>query len=344
MDNLIPEQLFQFLAVKSIWLIFATFVISLAALAKGADWLVEGASEIAKKLGIPTIIIGATIVSMGTTTPEAAVSVMAAFRGQPGLALGNGIGSVICDTALIFGLCCCITTLPVDKFILCRHGWIQFGAGVLFAGLCYILGFFEISYIGRTVGIILITALVCYMLISIRWARQHNERTGLDERRSAGKEKSSASPAKLASVFLLGLALVIAGSEVLIGSVNQICFRFGVPQAVIAATVVAFGTSLPELSVAIASIVKGHKELLIGNIIGADILNILFVIGASATAARLHIPAIFFSLHFPALVLILLLFRIYALTSQKTFKRWFGIPLLAIYAVYVITQYVIINS
>jgi len=337
MEYLIPQWWFEFLAEQGMWLIFAGLLVSFAILFKGADWLVEGASGIATRLNVPKIIIGATIVSVATTSSEATVSVMAAFSGRSGLALGNGIGSVVCDTALIFGLCCCITTVPADKFILKRQGWVQFAAGVCLAVLCYVLWLFGINSLGRSVGVVMLTLLLWYMLISVKWAKQHNAGTGQTET----PKVIMSSLAGLCVMFVFGLSLVLLGSKALIGCVTEICIHYGVPEAVIAATVVAFGTSLPELATALASIIKGHKELLVGNVIGADILNILFVIGASATAAELTIPKVFYYLHLPMLVVILVVFRIYSLasTSKGNFRRWYGVPLLVIYITYVVLQY-----
>ncbi len=136
-------------------------------------------------------------------------------------------------------------------------------------------------------------------------------------------------------LVIVGLALVIVGSDTLVGSVRELCHRYEVPKDVLGVTLVAFGTSVPELATAIASIVKGHRDLLIGNVVGADILNVLFVIGASAAATPLAIPITFFWLHFPVLILVLGLFRVYIFVSRGSFRRVLGVPLLAIYGAYV---------
>ena len=332
MEHLIPDEFFVNLAAKHISLIFLLTLVSFAMLYKGADWFVEGSVSIAKKLGIPKVIIGATIVSIGTTSAEAAVSVMAAFSGQAGLALGNGIGSVICDTALIFGLCCCITKLPADKFILRRHGWVQVISGIGFAVLCYFLLWTGKPSITRPLGLVLLGGLGLYIVASVKWAKQHDGYE-VDDIMQTGN------PVARAILFFVGLLLIIIGSRILIGSVQQICLRFGVPQAVIAATLVAFGTSLPELATAIACIAKGHKDMLIGNILGADILNILFVIGAASCASTLVIPDVMFRLHLPALIIVLIVFRIFASTSKENFSRWMGAPLLVLYVLYIYVQY-----
>ncbi|MFH1615510.1 MAG: calcium/sodium antiporter [Planctomycetota bacterium] len=340
MEYLIPEWWFEELAGTGMWLVFVALVLSFAILTKGADWFVDGASGLAVCSGIPKIIIGATIVSIGTTSSEAAVSVMAAFRGHSGLALGNGIGSVICNTGFIFGLCCCVTVLPADRFILARQGWVQFGSGAAFAALCYVLAALGVFSIGRVVGAVLLGGLLWYMAMSVRWARQHN-RQNIASVLNNVSERSRSKILKFLLLFAGGLGLVLVGSKGLIGSANQICRYYGVPESIIAATIVAFGTSLPELATAITSIRKGHKELLLGNIIGANILNILFVIGASAAVTDLSISRPFYVIHLPVLAVILILFCIYAMTSRTSFRRWYGVPLLVIYVGYVVLQYVV---
>lgn len=342
------------------WFLLLIFtVIAMVALIKGADWLVEGASGLAYRFGMPKIIVGATIVSLGTTSPECAVSVMAAWGGEPGLALGNAVGSIIADTALIFGVGCVITVLPADRFVLSRQGWVQFGSALLLAGLCY-FAFAQqgdAAQIDRWMGIVLLGLLAGYMFISVKWARQHKfgepfiEPNGdaetTDETESTKHEDSLA---MLIGMIVLGLAIVIVSSDALVQSVGELAFQWGVPKVVIAATLVAFGTSLPELVVGITSIRKGHAELLVGNVIGADVLNVLFVIGASAVAKPLpvidqsaKVPEIFLYLHLPAMLVILLLFRgfIFSAVKKEKFSRWMGWPLLALYVAYSVSQYVI---
>jgi len=333
MEHLIPFEKIAQSGPAGIGLLFLIIIISIAILCKGADWLVEGAAQLAYRLGVPKIIVAATVISLGTTSPEAAVSVLAAIKGDSGLALGNAIGSVICDTALIFGICCLITRLPLDRFILNRHGWLQFGSGVLLIGLSvFALLALDQPMITRWMGIVLLGLLAGYLIISVRWAQAHP--TSGD-----GHPPHTISVGVCLLLIFAGLGLVIVSAEALIGSAKQVCLHFGVPQAVVAATVIAFGTSLPELVTGLTSIKKGHPEILIGNIIGADILNILFVIGASATATPLLIPQIVFHLHLPAMFIILLLFRIYIATNKTSFNRLCGLPLLILYLGFVALSY-----
>ncbi len=350
MDHLIPPQLFTGLPQ---WQLLLVTALSIAVLGKSADWLVDGASGLAYRLGISKVIIGATIVSLGTTSPECAVSVVAAWSGQPGLALGNAIGSIIADTGLIFGLGCLIAVLPADRFVLARQGWVQFGSGALLAALCYgaWLAVGDAARLGRPVGLLLLVLLVGYLVISVRWSRQHpfGEPFAIAEGEPVSR-RESAPALRLVLLIVVALVFVLLSSRVLILNVTELAeVHWQVPKIVIAGTLVALGTSLPELVIGMTSLYRGHRELLVGNVIGADVLNVLFVIGASAAAAPLPIleqgtpvPEIALLLHLPAMLLILVLFRLFIVgaTARGHFRRWQGVPLIALYLAYVVLQFV----
>ena len=315
-------------------------VVCIIVLSKGADCLVDGAVGLAERTRMPRIVIGATIVSLGTTIPEAFVSVMAAWMGNPGLALGNGVGSIIADTGMIFGLCCMVTVIPMNRYMLNRTGWIQVGAATLLVVIS--LGMWltaeGVPVIPRWVGVLFLVLLCGYMYLTYRWAKQSGSGP------SHGSESAGHTIAmSLGRCWLnvsVGLILVIVAARVLIPGVSEIAYRVGVPEDVIAATMVALGTSLPELITAIAAVRKGHPEIMVGNIVGADVLNCLFVIGAAAAARPLAIPINFFVYHFPAMLLILYLFRAFIFINKDNhFRRWQGACLFGIYAVYVIAQY-----
>lgn len=350
--SLLPESLY---AGRSQVLLLVIVVITMAAVIKGADWLVEGAAGIAARLGMPKVIIGATIVSLGTTAPETAVSVLAAFSGNSGLALGNGVGSIIADTGLIFGLGCVLVALPADKFVLSRQGWVQFGSGLLLAGVCWGLfaAYGSAAIVPRGFGVVLLALLVAYLYLSVRWARAHaygephiisgpaGEPVATDMHEHAGER----STAMLVVLGLLGLIIVIAAGDGLVGSVSELARQWSVPDVVIAGTIVALGTSLPELVVGMQSLRKGHAELLVGNVIGADILNVLFVIGASAVAAPLAIASdttSFVYVALPAMMAMLIYFRlcIFKASRDGHFSKWMGYPLLAGYVIYSVVSFV----
>ena len=323
-------------------LLLVIIAASIASLSKGADWMVEGVVRLAQRTGLPRIVIGATIVSLGTTMPEAFVSVMAAFMGNPGLALGNGVGSIIADTGLIFGLTCLISAVPVHRFILDRMGWVQVGAATL---LVLISGGLALAGHGppmlpRWVGVVFLILLTGYMYVAYRWSIQGGALLADQE---DPEEDAHQSALGWCMVLLIGgLLVVIVSARVLVPSASEIALRLGVPDDVIAATMVALGTSLPELTTAIVAVRRNHPEIVVGNVIGADVLNCLFVIGAAATAKPLAIPRTFFYFHFPAMLIILYSFRIFITTSHKGyFRRWQGAWLLGIYIVYVLMQYIV---
>jgi len=336
MDILLPDRWFELLAAKSVVWIFCLLIVSFFALFKGSDWFVDGAAGAAKKFGIPSVIIGATIVSLGTTSPEVTVSIMAAFSGKSGFALGNGIGSIISNTALVFGLGCTLSQIPVDKFIIKRQGMVKAILCIGFVAFCYIMAIFNLHYIARPFGFMLLGIFVWYIFKSIHWSNEHHE-SGITDIEDAFAKKPIA---VLAVFFFAGLIVVIIASKILIASATQICLRFGVPEDTIAATVVAFGTSVPELATGIASLVKGHKGILLGNIIGANILNVFLVIGGTISIAGIKIQPDFYKFHFPFFVLIVGLFTFFSVISKKNYSRILGPILLAIYFSYILIQYI----
>jgi cation:H+ antiporter len=226
------------------WGLLVTMAVCIYILSKGADYMIDGAASLAMRTGMPRIVIGATIISLGTTMPEMFVSVLAAWTGNPGLALGNGVGSIICDTGLIFGLMCLLTRVPVKRYILNRTGWVQVGSATLLVVVSLIAYFTTDGnpVLGRGVGLLFWR---CWPVIST-WptagpapaARGDEEEEEDDLDWGVGKS--------LLFTFL-GLIGVIVSSRVLVPCAAEGAARIGVPQDIIAATLVAFGTSLPEL-------------------------------------------------------------------------------------------------
>ena len=325
-------------AGQSTLVLLIIIVICIVMLSLGADWMIDGVVDLAERTGLPKIVIGATLVSLGTTLPEAFVSVMAAYMGNPGLALGNGVGSIIADTGLIFGLTCLLAAVPVNRFILDRTGWVQVGTATLLVliSLGALLVHDTEPRLDRWVGFLFLALLVAYLYITYVWSRQGGEVLTGDE--IAEHELMSVGRSWL--LILGGLFLVLAGARVMVPGASEIAIRVGVPDDVIAATMVALGTSLPELMTAISAVRKGHPEITVGNIVGADVLNVLFVIGAAAAASPLLIPMNFYYFHFPAMLIILYSFRLFiTMNRDGSFHRWQGYWLLGVYLVYVILQY-----
>ncbi len=331
------HSIVQTLPLWSLFIIIAVFLFSLA---KGANILVEEAVTLSVRWGVPTLLIGATIVSLGTTLPEAAVSVVAAIGGRPGLALGNAVGSIICDTGLILGIAALMRPIPLDRRIVDRQGYIQLGAAILLVLVC--LPWTSLGSTFRTggrmpqwAGFLFLGLLVIYIWKSIQWSRKgegiEHEETHVDE-------------ARMGMVFLkllIGITLVILSSKVLIPTVEETAIRLSVPEPIIAATLVAFGTSLPELVTVVTSVLRGHAALALGNVIGADILNVLFVAGAAAavTPGGLEADPRFFQLLFPAMIFVLLVLRFSIIFSGNEMRRWPGFLLIGTYILVTVLSY-----
>ncbi len=322
--------------------LFGLIAGSLAVLAKGADWLVKEAVVLSERSGLPKVVIGATVVSLGTTTPEAAVSVLAAIDGRPGLALGNAVGSIICDTGLILGIACLIAPLPLHRSIVNRQGWVQLAAGFLLVIVCWPwaapgTAFTDGGRLSQTTGFVLLMLLVWYIWQSVRWARTERDTAALEDLEVDLKLSTPVVLGKL----VMAIILVVGASHVLIPCVLEAAQRLNVPAGIIAATLVAFGTSLPELVTAVTAARRGHGDLAVGNIIGADILNVLFVAGAAAavTPQGLFASPDFFRVLVPAMLFVLIVFRVGIFFSGDHLKRGFGVLLIVIYAVVTVICY-----
>ena len=331
--------LHDFLMNSSVVISLIVLVASLFTLSKGADWLVDSAVALSLKWGMPKMVIGATIVSLGTTLPEASVSTLAAIKGNAELALGNAIGSIIADTALIIGLAAMLGTVPVDKRLIHRQGTVQFSAALLLTLVS--LPFFSPGREGKIyqwMGWIFVILLACYMYISFRWAKE----SIADEAREPDTPEETQKPLWLLFVWLIaGIATVVLSSKILIPAVEVSAIKIGIPQSIIAATLVAFGTSVPELVTAITAVRKGHGELAAGNIIGADILNVLFVLGVAAavTPAGIRVPVDFYYLQFPTMLLVLGIFRFCSTRQRSVITRMQGAFLFIFYAAYIVLNF-----
>ncbi len=337
------DWLHQLISSHSLPVLLLIIGIFIFTLGKGADLLVDESIVISLRWGMPRMLVGATVVSLGTTFPEAAVSVLAAIKGRPGLALGNAVGSIICDTGLILGIATLMSPLPLRKDIVNRQGRLQLAAGFLLVLSCLPYGALDQTFttggnLPRFMGFVFLLLLVAYMWMSIKWARG-----GADDGANDSDDKASGTSNGfvIAGKFLFAISVVIASSRILIPAVQETATRVGVPESIIAATLVAFGTSLPELVTAITAVRRGHGDLAVGNVIGADILNVLFVAGASTVVTRggLTAPAHFFQILFPAMIFILLIFRAGIHFSEDKLKRPFGAILVGSYIVVTAVSY-----
>ena len=260
------------------------------------------------------------------------------------MALGNAVGSIICDTGLILGVATLIAPLPLNRTIVNRQGWIQLAAGLAlvvfsFRGTNLAAAFTTGGNLPQLVGFVFLVALTVYIYLSIRWARQEPA-SGLPEEVEHDVEDRTW---VIFGKLIGSLSLVLISATILIPAVSEAARRMSIPESVIAATMVAFGTSLPELVTAIRASMRGHGDLAVGNVIGADILNVLFVAGAAAavTPAGLEAGPDFFRVHFPAMLLILIVFRVGVIFSGESMKRPFGIVLIMSYAIFTLVNYLI---
>jgi cation:H+ antiporter len=315
------------------------FIVGLIALIKGGDWFVDGATGLARRFHLPEIIVGATVVSIGTTLPEVMVSATGALNGQGSMAYGNAIGSIICNTALIAAISVAVNPGPVSTKSMKLPVLFFFLSAAIYCVAAYALGYFS-----RPLGLILLAVFAVYMVITIRQGIKNPEPAEADE-------ESDAKPRALWLELLLlivGAALIAVGAKLLVDNGTKIAQALGVPETVIALTFVALGTSLPELVTTITSLRKGHASLGIGNVIGANIFNLVLVSGISVTLAPFEVPVgkligghnASLVLDIPLMLGVMLLLTIPAMLRKKL-SRWQGITLLLVYAAFCAIQFVI---
>ena len=380
------------------------FIIGLILLVKGGDWFVDGASGIANRFHIPELLIGATVVAIGTTLPEVMISSISAAQGMGSMAYGNAIGSIICNTALIAALTIAIRPSNADKKSLRFPIIFFFCVAIFYAATAYFFGEFS-----RLCGIILLGGFLAYMTVLVLQAKRAMKPNStnidllvdaLDDEVSEEAQTSrgdsfgflivgvslilaqvigligDASVGALSGVLgglllvigilklvtkrtlgvlnsniiflIVGAAIIAIGADFLIDNGTLIAQELGVPSSVIALTFVALGTSLPELVTAITALAKGHGALSLGNIIGANIFNLVFVSGISIAIAPFEVPAekLIGGLNASLVVDIPVMFAVMAILTIPTLfrgklSRAQGILLLAIYAAFCIFQFVI---
>ena len=312
------------------------FLVGLVLLIKGGDWFVDGATDIAHRFHIPEILVGATVVSIGTTLPEVMVSATGALNGQGAMAYGNAIGSIICNTSLIAALTITVKPGPVDVKSLKMPVIFFFLSAIIYAVVAYTSGDFT-----RPLGLVLLAIFFVYMFMTVRAGFKN------PQPQDSTEADSEEDPLWKSLLLLIGGAAVIAvGANLLVDNGTLIAQALGVPESVIALTFVALGTSLPELVTAITSLIKGHGSLSLGNIIGANIFNLVLVSGVSVTLAPFHIPeaARLFGrnaslvLDIPVMLSVMAIMTLPAL-ARKKLSRAQGIVLLCIYAAFCVIQF-----
>lgn len=333
----------QFLAwynglTDGLWGSLLLFAMGVILLIKGGDWFVDSAVSIAKRFRVPEIIIGATVVSIGTTLPEVMVSVTAAVNSNSAVAYGNAIGSIICNTALIAALTIAIRPAPVDRKTITTPVLFFFGSSAIYVAAAYIFGRFD-----RWLGIVMLLVFGAYMAMTIYKGFKNPVQQEAEE-----EDAPSSSLVKDLVVLVISAALIAVGADMLEGSSVSLATMAGIPTEVVGVTVVALCTSLPELVTAITALLKGHGALSLGNIIGANIFNLVLVSGAAVTISPFAIPegSKLFGYNtsqlfeIPLMVAVMALMTLPALFKGKL-RRWQGIALLSIYACFVALQVLI---
>lgn len=258
-------------------------VVGFALLIKGADWFVEGASKIADKFGIPQIVIGLTIVAMGTSLPEAAVSISAAYKGSADITIGNVVGSNILNVLIILGLTSVIRAVAVKKNTIRYEIPFTIGVTVLLA----VMGLSDNS-IGRMGGVILCGLMVLYM-VYLMWVAK-TDKDAIEEGAEAGESESML---KMLAMIVVGVVMIVLGSDISVDAATAIATGFGMSERLVGLTIVALGTSLPELVTSCTAAVKGKADIAVGNIVGSNIFNILFVVGITAVITPVPYSATF---------------------------------------------------
>ena len=297
---------------------FLLLALGFVMLGKGADWFVEGAAALATRFGIPQLVVGLTIVAMGTSAPEAAVSIAAAMKGSADITIGNIVGSNILNILVILGMAAAITPLAVARSTV----RVEMPFMIAITVLLFVQG--RDGSISLTDGLVLAAAFLVYLFYLYKMAMKNNVD---DELQEAGL------PVGRCLVGAVGgLALIILGSNVTVGAATEIAKYAGLSERFIGLTIVALGTSLPELFTSVAAARRGNADIAIGNIVGSNIFNILFVVGLSAMIIDIPFAAAF---NFDTCVAIgaAVLLWLCVLRTQRL-ARWGGLLMLGCYAVY----------
>lgn len=304
----------------NIFIAIALLIVGFVMLTKGADWFVDGSSALAFRLGIPQLVIGLTIVAMGTSAPEAAVSITSALKGNEGITVGNVVGSNIMNILLILGIASVIVPLTVQKSTRMIEIPYMIAITVLFGVLGY-----TGEMVTRVEGGILWIAFLIYLGYLLWMAKKGKEDNEPDE-----KQKSL--PVQLLMI-LVGLVCIVLGSDFVVDGATEIAEMIGISERIIGLTIVAFGTSLPELVTSIAAARRGNADIAIGNIVGSNVFNILFVAGTSALIS----PVVFeskFVLDTAVATATAVLLLVCVCNKEGKLKRSGGIIMLLAYAAY----------
>lgn len=314
------------------WMSYVILVIGFALLTKGADFFVEGAAAVAKKLKVPAFIIGMTIVAMGTSAPECAVSVTAALKGNNQLAVSNAVGSNIFNLMVVCGACALVVPLAVKTSVLRR----EFPFSILVAVLLLAAGMAGME-IGRGDGILLLTVFVVFLYWMVRTAikaRSQQESVHKEEQDGMDEDVRDLSAIRCIIYIIGGLAAIVLGGDWVVDGASVIAQSFGMSQNLVGLTVVAFGTSLPELVTSFTAARKNQSDMALGNVIGSNIFNVLLILGLAAAISPMT-----FNMEnvIDTIILVIMSIEVYFFSRKDhDIRRSEGIIMLAEYAAYVV--------
>ncbi|MEZ5333920.1 MAG: calcium/sodium antiporter [Methanolobus sp.] len=309
----------------------ALLLVSLLMITKGADWFVESAVTISEKSGIPKIIIGATIVSFATTAPEFTVSAMAAYLDHVEMTVGNAVGSAICNIGLVLGTVIAIKAIPVELHGFTRKGGFMLSSALLLLAVAYD------GVVSPLDGLLLLVIFVGFMYYNFRL-----QRAVFDGNEELREKVPLVELKKDILLFIAGALLVVVGSRILVDAGITIAEWLGIPEMIIALTLVALGTSLPELITAVSATLKGHQDISIGNILGANTMDIALILGASSQIRPLTILNQSLEYDFPIMIALMVLLIVFGITGKKL-DRWEGGLMLGVYVGYVAGLFTLFN-
>ena len=311
------------------------FLLGFVLLIKGGDWFVDAAASIAHRFHMPELLIGATVVSIGTTLPEVMVSAQGALAGSGSIAFGNAIGSVICNTALISAI-----TIVAKPAAVERKTLILPSAAFFIAAAFYCFNAYAFHSFSRLSGIVLLAMFAAYMVITVMQMKRCPEAAQPGEQ--VGEDKAETSLSHDVVMLSVGAAVIAVGARLLVDNAQIIATALGVPESVIALTLVALGTSLPELVTAITSLMKDCGALSLGNIIGANLFNLVLVSGTAVTISPFDLStasATSLTVDIPLMLGVMAVMTVPALVRGKL-SRWQGVVLLLSYAAYCVFLFV----
>lgn len=303
-------------------------VIGFVLLIKGADWFVDSASGIAAKFGVPSLVIGLTIVAFGTSAPEAAVSISSAIKGNSGIALGNVVGSNLFNLLVVVGISSMIRPTVIDKSVIKKDFPYSLLATIVLA-LTMLDAFFGDStegVISRSEGFVIIAFFAVFMYYTIA--------SGMNSKTEDGGEKKIYNGFKLILLLVVGIAAIVVGGQAVVNGASDIARSFGVSETLIGLTIVAVGTSLPELVTSIVAVKKGEDDIAIGNVVGSNIFNILFIIGMAAAIKSIQVDKALIT----DIIMLFVISAVFYLSvlKKRTVGRVGGTVMVLTYVVYMI--------